>query len=162
MKSLFAIASLRQLRWPSVQTANVQRRQRHFWVIVSLLGSIHHVQNKGSVHKLVDGFSQCREAVDRSKYHMQFYLRQSKTPLFVCYNVEAAFRHVLLFSRRHRWCFTVLCWPRAHNYKNFICHQKSLNWLWLFFLYKSSVFPPAQTSLRCLSRGCRCLWGVVV
>lgn len=44
------------------------------------------------------------------------------------------------FSRRHRWCFTVLCWPHAHNYKNFICHQKSPNWLWLFFLHKASFF----------------------
>lgn len=45
------------------------------------------------------------------------------------------------FPRRHRWCFTVLCWPHAHNDKNFIFHQKSPNWLWLFFLYKASFFP---------------------
>lgn len=70
------------------------------------------------------------------------------------------------FPRRHRWCFTVLCWPHAHNDKNFIFHQKSPNWLWLFFLYKASFFPcpdlfeelvpRMQVSMRsgCLIREC--------
>lgn len=159
MKSLFAIASLRQLRWPSVQTANVQRRQKHFWVIVSLLGSIHHVQNKGAVHEL-DGFVE--RLLIGVNITCNFSYVKAKTPSLSAITRKQPSDMCSFFSCRHRWWFTVLCWPHAHNYKNFICHQKSSNWIWLFFLYKASFLLPAQTSLRSLSPGCRCLWGVVV
>lgn len=129
MKSLFPNASLRQLRWPSVQPANVQRRQKLFWVIASVLGSIYHVQNKGSahVHKPVDGSSWCRNA-------LSFFTQTSW--LFVGANLKGNFSYLKdkpqslspvmwkqpsnvcsFISRRHRWCFTALCWTRADNYK---------------------------------------------
>lgn len=132
MKSLFPNASLRQFRWPSVRPANVQRRQKLFWVIARVLGSIHHVQNKGSVHvhKPVDGFSWCRNALPfffflprlRSCLSEQIsnaISATSKTNHGVCLpqtwkqpsNVRS------FISRRHRWCFTALCWTRAENYK---------------------------------------------
>lgn len=92
--------------------------------------------------------------------------------MFVCYNAEAAFRHVLLFF--HAGTDGVLLCFVGHVHiitKNFICHQKSPNWLWLFFLYKASFFPPCpdlfeelvpgmQVSLRggCLIREYSLLW----
>lgn len=67
-------------------------------------------------------------------------------------------------SRRHRWCFTALCWTRADNYKKLQLPLKIPKLALIFpffFLYKAS-FVPAQTSLKSLSPGCTCLWGVVL
>lgn len=62
-------------------------------------------------------------------------------------------------SRRHRWCFTALCWTRADNYKKLQLPLKIPKLALIFpffFLYKAS-FVPAQTSLKSLSPGRACL-----
>lgn len=117
MKSLFPNATLTQLRWPSVQPANVQRRQKHFWVIASLLGSIDHVQKKGSVrvHEQLDGFSRCRKALSvltQTKWlfvganlkHNFSYLK-AKIRSFVSCNLEAAFKCALFYFTQAQMVF---------------------------------------------------------
>lgn len=153
MKSLFPNASLRQLRWPSVQPANVQRRQKHFWVIESLLGSIDHVQNKGSVnvHELVDGFIRCRKALsfptqtkwlfEGANLKRSFSYLKARNRSLSPVTVKQPSNGCSYFSHRHRWLFTALCWTRADNYKK---HQLPLKTpklaLIFFFCMKPHLF----------------------
>lgn len=178
MKSLFPNASLRQLRWPSVQPANVQRRQKLFWVIARVLGSIHHVQNKGSVHvhKPVDGFSWCRNALSFFFFTQTSYLLVGANlkrnfsylkdkPGSLCpANVEAAFKCALLYFTQAQMVFYRALLDTCRKLQKTsaaVKNPQTQSDSPLFFLYKAS-FVPAQTSLKSLSPGRTCLWGVVL